>query len=151
MHTHKLEKHLKHEAELINNIILDVENYPKFLPWVDKARIIEKNNDDFVAELDIGFKGFDESYKSLVKHHKSQEIYHVEVEAISGPFKKLTNKWQVEAVKDGCIVNFFIDFEFKSRILDMVVGMVFSIATEKMVHAFEQRAEEISATGCASK
>lgn len=143
MHKQHIEKHLKYSAEIISNIIIDVESYSDFLPWVERVQILDKTNDSFVAELDVNFKGFNESYKSLVKHYKSGESYYVEVEAISGPFKTLINKWQVEEVKDGCLVNFFIDFEFKSRILDMVVGMVFSIATEKMIHAFEQRAEEI--------
>lgn len=144
MHKKQIKKHLDYDAELINSIILDVENYPQFLPWVDKASILTVEDDNFTAELDIGFKGFHESYKSLVKHHRSEGNYYVEVEAISGPFKKLINKWQVQAVKGGCLVNFFIDFEFKSRILDTVVGMIFSAATEKMVYAFEQRAQEVS-------
>ena len=144
MHKYETKKRLEYPAELINEIILDVENYPQFLPWVGSGKILTKNNDNFVAELDISFKGFSESYESLVKHHKSGGVYYVDVEAISGPFRNLTNKWQVKAVKDGCIVDFFIDFEFKSKILDMVVGMVFTIATEKMIHAFEERAKEIS-------
>ena len=143
MHKFEQTKFLKYPAKFVNEIILDVEKYPEFLPWVGDVRIISKNNNHFVAKMIITFKGFCESYESLVRYGNEDGKYFVNVEAISGPFKKLINKWTIIEANDGCHVDFYIDFTFKSKILDMVVGVFFSIAVEKMINSFEQRAEEL--------
>ena len=70
--------------------------------------------------------------------------YEVEAVAISGPFKHLKNVWKIKSLHNYSEVKFSIDFEFKSRILDMVMGIFFSTVTEKMIAAFETRAKELS-------
>ncbi len=134
---------LKYPAEFVHEIILDVEKYPEFLPWVSNVKIISKNNNHFIAKMIISFKGFSESYESLVKYGNENGKYFVNAEAISGPFKKLINKWTITETEFGCHVDFYIDFAFKSKILDMVVGVFFSIAAEKMINSFKKRAEEL--------
>lgn len=143
MHKFQQNKFLKYSAKFVHEIILDVEKYPEFLPWVSNVKVVSKNNNHFVAKMIISFKGFEESYESLVRYGKEGDKYFVNVEAISGPFKKLINKWTISDANDGCLVDFYIDFAFKSKILDMVVGMFFSTAAEKMIDSFEKRAEEL--------
>ena len=135
---------MPYKASLISEIIMDIEKYPEFLPWCKKARIIEKNDDFLTAELFVEFKGFTESYVSKVITSSENNSYCIEVVAISGPFKLLKNIWTIKQLDNGAKVDFSIDFAFKSRILDMIIGMVFSIATEKMIGAFEDRADELS-------
>lgn len=135
---------MPYKASLINEIIMDIEKYPEFLPWCKKARIIEKNDDFITAELFVEFKGFTESYVSKVITSSENESYHIQVVAISGPFKLLKNIWSIKQLDNGAKVDFSIDFAFKSRILDMIIGMVFSVATEKMIGAFEDRADKLS-------
>ena len=135
---------MPYEAGLINDIIMDIEKYPEFLPWCKKARIIEKNDHFLTAELFVEFKGFTESYVSKVITSLENDSYCIEVVAISGPFKLLKNIWTIKQLDNGVKVDFSIDFAFKSRILDMIIGMVFSIATEKMIGAFEDKADELS-------
>lgn len=135
---------LPYNAELLNHIVLDVERYPEFIPWCNSAKIISKHADYFIAELEIVFKGFAEKYKSRIIPTREHSIYFIKVEAISGPFKYLTNNWKISAVEDGSEVDFDVSFQFKSKMLDMAMGIVFSIATEKLINAFEMRAKKHS-------
>ena len=144
MHSFKETRVISYEASLINEIIIDIEKYPEFLPWCKKARIIEKNNDFLTAELFVKFKGFTESYVSKVITSSENDNYYIEVVAISGPFELLKNIWSIKQLDNGAKVDFYIDFAFKSRILDLVMGMVFSVATEKMIGAFEDRVDKLS-------
>lgn len=144
MHSFTETRNMPYSASLINSIVLDIEKYPEFLPWCSKAKIISKNDDYVTAELEITFKGFTESYISKVYHTMTDEQYLIEVVAISGPFKHLKNVWSINNANNCSEVKFSIDFEFKSRILDMVIGMIFSTTTEKMITAFESRAKDLS-------
>ena len=144
MHSFRETRIMPYKADLIDQIIMDIEKYPEFLPWCQKARIISKSDDFLTAELSVEFKGFTEKYVSKVNRDVKNGEYFIEVVAISGPFKLLRNIWSIKELDNAAEVDFSIDFEFKSRILDLVIGMVFSTATEKMIGAFEARADELS-------
>ena len=135
---------MPYKADLIDQVIMDIEKYPEFLPWCQKARIISKSDDFLTADLCVEFKGFTENYVSKVNRDAKNGEYYIEVVAISGPFKLLRSIWSIKQLDNGAEVDFSIDFQFKSRILDMVIGMVFSATTEKMIGAFEARADELS-------
>lgn len=143
MHSFKDSKLMPYEAKLIKDIIMDVEQYPLFLPWCNEAKILTRNNDFVTAKLGIIFKGFSESYISKIKFDEADEQYCIFVEAISGPFEYLKNIWVIKKDEKLTKVDFSIDFKLKSKILDLVIGMVFSSATEKMILAFENRAREL--------
>lgn len=140
MHSFKDQRLFPYKAEFINSIILDIEKYPEFLPWCSKAIILSQSENEIIAELTINFKAFTESYKSRVTMTENNGNFTINVEAISGPFKKLINFWDIKSLNNECKVNFSIDFEFKSTILNAVVGTFFSIAVNKMINAFEDRA-----------
>jgi coenzyme Q-binding protein COQ10 len=144
MHSFKDNRLLPYKAEFINSIILDIEKYPEFLPWCSNAAILSRTENEIIADLTINFKSFQEAYKSSIITGYDDKKFTINVEAISGPFKKLANFWVIERVNNDCRVNFSIDFEFKSSILDLVVGAFFSIAVDKMINAFEARALYLS-------
>ena len=144
MHSFNDTRLLPYQAELVRDIILDVEKYPEFLPWCFKATLLSKAENELIAELTINFKLFTESYTSQIITTENKEGFEINVKAISGPFKKLTNFWSIKKLNNDCEVNFSIDFEFKSTILDSVIGTLFSMATDKMINAFETRARYIS-------
>lgn len=144
MHSMDETRVMPYDADLIHSIIMDIENYPKFLPWCSSATILSQKEEYISAKLTIAFKSFSESYVSKVSSRKIDGGYEVEAVAISGPFKHLKNIWQVKSLNNCSEVKFSIDFEFKSMILDMVIGVFFSTATEKMIAAFETRAKELS-------
>lgn len=135
---------LPYEAELINDIVLDVEKYPEFLPWCSNTKIISKSEKEVIAEMSIGFGLFRESYVSRITTDKTAEGFTINVEAISGPFKKLVNFWSIKRNNNYSEVNFSVDFELKSAILGSVMETFFSIATNKMINAFEARALHLS-------
>ncbi len=135
---------MPYDAGLIYNIVMDIEKYPQFLPWCSSAVILSKNEEYLTAKLVVEFKNFSESYVSKVFSHQTSEGYDIEVQAISGPFRYLRNIWQIKSLNNASEVKFSIDFEFKSIIMDILIGIVFSTATEKMIVAFEARAKELS-------
>jgi coenzyme Q-binding protein COQ10 len=147
MPTHFERRKSKHSPKQLFDIVADVEKYPEFLPWVSGARIIEKQNDYFIAELLVRFKGFSHKYSSKVtlKPAKSEnEPYFIDVELVSGPFKHLSNKWAFHPYKDGGTeIIFELDFKFNSMIFEKMIGFLFETAVKKMSESFEKRADEI--------
>jgi coenzyme Q-binding protein COQ10 len=138
MPTHSEKKKLPYTSEQLFQLVADVEQYPKFLPWVIACHITDKKENVFYADLIIGFKMFREAFTSRVV---TEQPNHIHVEYISGPMKYLSNHWKFEDNSDGtCIVDFYLDFEFKSPLLQKVVGVLFHEAVRRMVSAFEQRA-----------
>lgn len=144
------EKILPYSAVQMFELVMDIEKYPEFLPWCVSAKIIEQISDENLkADLLIKFKNFLEKYRSDVKYGVNENgEYFVDVIAIEGPFKTLINKWKFIDVTDldgrnDCRVEFFLEFEFNSKILNTLIGSMFGKATEKMMSAFEDRAKEI--------
>ncbi len=136
-------KILPYSAKQMYELVIDIEKYDEFLPWCKKARIIERFSDNNLhAELLINFKNFFEKYISDVNFNKLENgDYFVDVVAIKGPFKSLINKWKFSELGDNqCRVDFFLEFEFNSKMLSNMLGAIFSSAIKKMMFAFEQRA-----------
>ncbi len=114
--------------------------YPQFLPWCVAARIRTPHETELVADLTIGFGPFRESFTSRVALDRPQRI-HVRYE--NGPFRYLNNQWLFRPDPRGTLVDFQVDFEFRSRILQAAIGVVFNEAVRRMVNAFQKRAREI--------
>ncbi|MBN8511577.1 MAG: type II toxin-antitoxin system RatA family toxin [Rickettsiales bacterium] len=139
MHTFKEVKNVESDPAFICDIVMDIEKYPEFLPWCSQATILNADSDKVIAELSVSFNGISESYISEVQIYKEEQEITIISKAISGPFKYLESKWVIKQLDKVSQVQFSIDFEFKSRILDMVIGLFFSLAIQKMIDAFEQR------------
>jgi coenzyme Q-binding protein COQ10 len=139
---HSEKRLLPHRPEQLFDLVADVEKYPEFLPWCVGARIRSRTERLLVADLIIGFKGIRESFTSKVSLDRDNLV--VEVEYEDGPFKYLNNHWKFES-SDGekCLLDFHVDFEFKSRILQKVIEMLFGEAVRRMVGAFEHRADQL--------
>ncbi len=144
MHKFSVVKILPYTVEQMYKLILDIEKYPQFLPWCSRGEVIECDDDVVVADLTINFKAFSESYRSKIAlSPTSPEYAAVDVEMIEGPFKYLSNLWRLKRVDSGVEVEFYVDFAFKSTLLDKVIGLIFESACKKMVESFEQRAREL--------
>ncbi len=142
----KDKKVLPYKAQEIYDLVMDIEEYPKFLPWCKKARIVNKISDNKLeADLVVSFKGMYEKYRSEVSHYKSEECYHVKSIETQGPFEKLLSKWCIVEIDDNrsCEIYFDIEFSFKSRILQKMIGFIFEKAAKKMVNSFEARAHDL--------
>lgn len=142
MPTHAEQRHLPYTPDQLYNLVAEVEKYPRFLPWCKAARITRRQGESFWADLIISFKVYREKFGSKVTLHEEQKL--IDVEYIDGPFKYLNNHWKFIDAGDGtCIVDFYVDFEFKNRVLQNLIGLLFNEAVRRMVTAFESRAKEL--------
>ncbi len=145
MPTHGEKRHLPYTPEQMFDLVADVERYPEFLPWCVAARIRKRTGDTFFADLVIGFKLVRERYTSKVVLDPAGR--RIDVTYTEGPFHHLDNHWRFELAEDGgTMIDFYVDFEFKSRILQALIGAVFNEAVRLMVHAFEKRAGHVYGT-----
>ena len=142
MATHAEKRVLPHSPEQLFDLVADVERYPEFLPWCIGARIRSRRENVLAADLIIGFKGIRESFTSEVTLDRA--ALRIDVVYRDGPFKYLNNHWIFSAQPDGaCEIDFFVDFEFRSRLLQRIIGILFNEAVRRMVAAFEARADQI--------
>jgi len=140
-------KIFSYSAHQIHALVMDIEKYPEFLPWCRQAKIIKRDAGGIViADLLINFKNFFEKYRSEVTHKKQDEDYFIETRAIEGPFKSFSSRWKInELAQNKCEVEFFIEFQFNSFILEKMIGGIFEKAALKMMKSFESRAQELFA------
>ncbi|CCQ73468.1 type II toxin-antitoxin system RatA family toxin [Magnetospira sp. QH-2] len=138
MPTHAEKRLLPFTPDQLFDLVADVPKYPEFLPWCVGARIKRREEDILWADLVIGFKMFRERYTSRVELDRENNKINVEYQ--EGPFKYLNNHWVFEPHADGTMIDFFVDFEFRSKILQKAIGVVFNEAVSLMVSSFEKRA-----------
>jgi coenzyme Q-binding protein COQ10 len=140
MHHHET-RVVPYSADQMFDLVADVARYPEFLPWVTAARIRTREQDSFTADVLVGFKSFRERFTSRVVLNRAKRV--IIAEYLEGPFKHLTNKWHFEPGADGCTIDFDIDFEFKIRLLEKLIGSLFDRAVMQMTDAFEKRAAQL--------
>ena len=142
MSVHTEKRILPYTPEQIFDLVADVERYPEFLPWCVACRKTKLFDDGFEADLAIGFKMVREKFTSrVILDHPNK----VEVVYKDGPFKNLSNTWHFDKSSDdlGCEVNFHLELEFRSAVLQKLIGVLFAEAVRRMVSAFENRAAEL--------
>ena len=141
MPTHAEKRLLPYTPEKLYNLVSDVEKYPDFLPWCIALRVRSREVKMINADMIIGFKVFREKFTTRVTLNPPRRI---DVEYLDGPFKYLNNHWIFKPIDDGaCEIDFYVDFEFKSTLLQKAIGAVFNEAVRKMINAFEARAHRI--------
>ena len=145
MPSHSEKRVLPFRPDQLFELVLDVEKYPEFLPWCVAARIIDQAPSKMNAELAIGFKGLRESFISHVAY--DPDDLHIDVTYEDGPFRYLVNHWRFLPAEEGCLLDFHVDFAFRSRLLDAVMGGLFDEAVRRMVRAFEKRAAALYGAG----
>lgn len=141
MPTHAEKRILPYTPDQLYALVAGVEHYPKFLPWCLGARIRERSERLMVADLIIGFKMFRERFTSRVT--LSPEAKRIDVEYTDGPFKYLKNHWIFLPHPQGCEIDFYVDFEFRSKLLQKTIELLFNEAVKRMVGAFETRARQL--------
>ena len=141
MPTHAEKRHVPHSPQEMFALVADIEKYPEFLPWCVGTRVRSNDGEVVLADMVIGYKMFRENFTSEVRLSRPDRI---DVAYMDGPFKYLNNHWIFLRELDGtCTVDFYVDFEFRSKFLQKMIGTVFNEAVKIMVHAFEKRADSI--------
>jgi len=140
-----IKKDIPCSKENLVKMVLDIEKYSEFVPWCLNGKIHSKNHKgdkvEIIADLTIGKSFFNETYKSFVIYNKSSDSIHVT--NIQGPLKHLENKWFFKQKGKNSEVDFYIDFELKNKILNMLMVKFFDIGLKKIADAFEKRAIEL--------
>ena len=141
MTIHAEKRVVSHTPEQLYALVLDVQKYPQFLPWCLAARVKSQTESELTADLIIGFNMFREPFTSYVEFDSDK--LEIDVRYAEGPFKHLTNNWKFLPHEDGCEIDFYVDFEFNSRLLQSVIEALFTEAVRRMVRAFETRADKL--------
>lgn len=129
------------------DLVADVEKYPQFVPLCQSLRVksrVEKGEgvEIIVADMTVAYKLVRETFTSRVTLDRPNLT--ILVQYLSGPFSRMENRWTFKAAGEAaCDVEFFIDYEFKSRMLAMLMGAMFDAAFRRFAQAFEKRADEI--------
>jgi coenzyme Q-binding protein COQ10 len=140
MPTHAERQVVPYTPEQLFDLVADVGSYPRFLPWCVASRIRSQTETLLIADLTIGFGPFRESFTSRVTLDRPHCVV---VTYEKGPFRYLNNQWRFSPRGNGTEVAFFVDFEFRSRILQAAIGVVFNEAVKRMVKAFLKRARDV--------
>ena len=127
-------------------LVADVERYPEFVPLCEgltiKSRRTKGDKEMLLANMSVGYKAIRETFTSQVILDPANLVINVQYQ--DGPFKYLDNRWSfVETGENRCLVNFFIDYEFKSKMLGILMGSMFETAFKRFTRAFEERADAI--------
>ena len=144
-------RRVRHSGENMFALVADVERYPQFLPLCQAMTVRRSDLDDsgngvIVADMRVGYKAVRETFTSRVTLDRPAMTIHVEY--VEGPFRSLENRWTFEPDPQrsdgtGCVVGFFITYEFRNRMLSMLMGSMFDQAFRRFSEAFERRADQV--------
>jgi len=140
-------RRVRHSAEKMFELVADTENYPKFVPLCQALRVKSRTEKGegvcvLVADMTVAYKLVHYTFTSRVTLDRPN--LKILVEYIDGPFRRLQNRWAFRpAGEQACDVEFFIDYELRSRTLGMLMGTVFDTVFRRMASAFEERANRI--------
>ena len=133
-----------YSADEMYALVTDVAQYPQFLPWCDKATVLEQDEAGMTAEIGLAFSGFHQSFTTRNSHVPGKEV---RLKLIKGPFSNLDGAWKFTPVgADGeraCRIEFDLSYSFSSIVLQTLVGPVFDKIAGNLVEAFVERAETV--------
>ncbi|MDB5934047.1 MAG: ubiquinone-binding protein [Massilia sp.] len=128
-------------AEQMFDLVANVDDYPKFLPWCGGVKVLERSEEKLVACLAINFHGVKQSFTTA---NLNQRPTQMTMKLVDGPFKVMDGVWTFKALRaDACKVEFDLHYEFSSMILEQLIGPVFGVIANNMVDSFCKRAETV--------
>ncbi|WP_455466648.1 type II toxin-antitoxin system RatA family toxin [Bartonella sp. B39] len=140
-------RQIAHSASEMFDLVSDIERYPEFLPMCEALIVRSRKKCEektlLLADMTVGYKVIRETFTTQVFLQPKENL--IEVKYIDGPFRYLENHWAFHHIgnTNACNVEFFIDYEFKSKMLGLIMGSIFDVAFHKFTDAFEMRAHKI--------
>ena len=140
-------RRVRHSAADMFALVSDMDAYPEFVPLCTALRVRSRTTGEdgleiAVAEMEVGYKAIRERFTTRVTMDRAK--VEILVEYIDGPFRYLKNRWRfVDVGERASSVEFFIDYEFRSRTLGALMGAMFDNAFHKFSEAFERRADKV--------
>lgn len=147
MPSFRTERHVRHSAAQMFDLVADVERYPEFLPLCLGLKLRERKRDAqardvLIADMQVGYRAIRETFSSRVTLDRA--ALKILVEYVDGPFSHLENVWTFsDEAPPRSAIGFFIDYEFRSRLLGALMGSMFDAAFRRFAQAFEARADII--------
>ena len=147
MPTFSNKRRVRHSAADMFDLVADVEHYPEFVPMCKAMKVRQRTASGesveiVVADMTVSFKLVRETFSSRVTLDRPK--LQILVEYLQGPFSYMQNRWTFRPLDDqACEVEFFIDYEFRSRTLGMLMGGMFDLAFRRFAAAFEARADQV--------
>jgi len=143
---HHVSRVLPYTPDQLFALVGDVERYPEFVPWISSmrtwnARDLGEGCSCLDAEAGVGFSFLKERFATRVRRDAINR--QIDVSLLSGPFRKLTNTWRFLEDEAGTRIEFDIDFQFKSRLLEGLLAANFHHAVERLMGCFEDRAQAL--------
>ena len=137
----------RHNAGEMFDLVADMEHYPEFVPLCRSMRVRRRTPsaegiETAIAEMTVAYKMIHETFTTRVTLDRPN--LQILVEYLNGPFSRMQNRWDFHpAGERACEVEFFISYEFKSRVLAMLMGAMFDTAFRRFSEAFERRADKV--------
>lgn len=149
MPIHRLTRILPYKPQELFELVGEVSHYPDFVPWITAMRtwnpqLLEDGANSVDAEAQVGFSMLTERFATRVRRDPIRRT--VLVTLLHGPFKRLVNEWKFNDHPAGCEIDFMIDFQFKSRLLTLMLEANFDRAVNKLIGCFEARAAQCYGT-----
>ena len=130
-----------HSAQQMFDLVDRVEDYPDFLPWCGGTEVKSRQDDQLVARIDIDYMHIKQHFST---ENSNQPPNLIKMRLLDGPFKHLDGEWRFKALgNEACKIEFVLHYEFSNKLLDTVLGPVFSYIANSFVEAFIQRAEQV--------
>jgi coenzyme Q-binding protein COQ10 len=143
---HRLIRRLPYAPQALFDLVGDVEAYPQFVPWISGLRAWNRRQEgDGVitldAEAEVKFAVIRERFATRVRLDRPRLV--IDVNLLSGPFRRLENRWLFALAPGGAELTFDIDFEFRSHLLERLLAANFERAADRLVSCFERRADQL--------
>ena len=129
-------------ADQMYALVENVENYPEFLPWCGGVNVLNRDGDTLRVEVFIDFRGLRHRFTT---ENRASPFRLIEMKLVDGPFRHLDGSWRFKPLGEGaCKIEFHLQYEFSSRVLEKLVGPVFNYIANTMVDAFVRQAESLN-------
>ncbi|MFT3730857.1 MAG: type II toxin-antitoxin system RatA family toxin [Hyphomicrobium sp.] len=142
------QRHVRFSAAQMYALVADVEKYPEFLPLCTGLTVLSRQprgeGEELTARMSVGYKSVRENFTTRIVTDPAER--RIDVAYLDGPFKRLDNRWRFIDDATGSNVDFFIDYEFRSKLLGALMGTMFDQAFRHFTQAFEDRAAKIYKT-----
>lgn len=130
-----------HSAQEMFDLVDDIEAYPAFLPWCAGTIVLERAPTGPLARIDIHFGGVRAHFTTA---NRNQPPARIDIELRDGPFRRLEGSWYFKQLAEtACKVEFRLQYEFATRILETVIGPVFDNIAASFIDAFVKRADNV--------
>ncbi len=137
----KRQKIVPYSQQAMYSLVNDVTRYKEFVPWCQKSEVLSRHESELQGELTFAKGGFN---KSFTTHNRLHPYHQVDISLVNGPFKHLDGHWQFEDYGNGhCKVSLNLEFEFSTRVLELLFGPLFNQVANTLVDVFCQRARDV--------